>query len=67
MPELVNAIANGAGRCDAAYLNKFLYEEKKYRNALGEKTLIVGVKRITVSKMNCQIIAVPMSTMNGQT
>ncbi|EJF7775387.1 MULTISPECIES: TrbM/KikA/MpfK family conjugal transfer protein [Enterobacterales] len=29
MPDLVNAIANGAGRCDAAYLNKFLYEEKR--------------------------------------
>lgn len=37
MPELVNAIANGAGRCDAAYLNKFLYEEKEVQECSGGK------------------------------
>lgn len=35
MPELVNSIANGAGRCDAAYLNKFLYEEKNFMQCRG--------------------------------
>lgn len=35
MPELVNAIANGAGRCDAAYLNKFLYETKRQERCSG--------------------------------
>lgn len=35
MPELVNAIANGAGRCDAAHLNKFLYEEKEVQRCSG--------------------------------
>lgn len=29
MPTLVNAIANGAGRCDADYLNRTLYETKE--------------------------------------
>lgn len=37
MPELVNAIANGAGRCDAAHLNKVLYEEKEERKCSGGK------------------------------
>ncbi|MEX9225576.1 TrbM/KikA/MpfK family conjugal transfer protein [Providencia rettgeri] len=35
MPELVGAIANGAGRCDANYLNKQLYEEKEVQHCSG--------------------------------
>lgn len=35
MPNLVNAIVNGAGRCDAAYLNKFLYETKREQRCGG--------------------------------
>ncbi|MEY0665276.1 TrbM/KikA/MpfK family conjugal transfer protein [Providencia rettgeri] len=35
MPDLVSAIVNGAGRCDAAYLNKKLYEEKKEQRCSG--------------------------------
>ncbi|HEM7189727.1 TPA: conjugal transfer protein [Providencia rettgeri] len=35
MPELINAISNGAGRCDADYLNKNLYETKRVERCSG--------------------------------
>lgn len=35
MPDLVNAIVNGAGHCDAAHLNKVLYEEKEVERCSG--------------------------------
>lgn len=31
MPELINAIGHGAGRCDAAYLNRYNTYTKQYR------------------------------------
>lgn len=37
MPDLVSAIVNGAGRCDAGYLNKQLYEEKEITECRGHK------------------------------
>src|SRR5699024_878880 len=55
MPTLVNAIANGAGRCDSAYLNRYLArtETKRICDGYGDDSCrTVEITVISTAKPN---------------
>ncbi|SUD70757.1 Uncharacterised protein [Providencia rustigianii] len=67
MPDLVNAIANGAGVVMLLILTNSYTKKRKSRSVQEViKIPIAGVKRIIALKTNYPIIAVPILIMNGR-